>query len=180
MLNFLGTTENFAVIENIPYSMTWKFFDAWTGEPIPLDGVTFSGRIFVGENGRELELDIAKGEESHLLVVGCSGLPEGRWPYEVFCVSDEGLRERMLSGCIGVIGSLEAKTVLDARPTADRTLSVRLPGDTARALKLEWLSSSLAQTAAASAWNAWEKTKETADKLEEADRKLDGLMETTQ
>ena len=43
MLNFLGTTENFAVIENIPYSMTWKFFDAWTGEPIPLDGVTFSG-----------------------------------------------------------------------------------------------------------------------------------------
>lgn len=180
MLNFLGTTENFAVIENIPYSMTWKFFDAWTGEPIPLDGVTFSGRIFVGENGRELELDIAKGEESHLLVVGCSGLPEGRWPYEVFCVSDEGLRERMLSGCIGVIGSLEAKTVLDARPTADRTLSVRLPGDTARALKLEWLSSSLAQTAAASAWNAWEKTKETADRLEEADRKLDGLMETTQ
>ena len=86
----------------------------------------------------------------------------------------------MLSGYIGVIGSLEAKTVLDARPTADRTLSVRLPGDTARALKLEWLSSSLAQTAAASAWNAWEKTKETADKLEEADRKLDGLMETTQ
>lgn len=78
MLNFLGTTENFAVIENVPYSMTWKFFDAWTGEPIPLDGVTFSGRIFVGENGRELELDIAKGEESHLLVVGCSGLPEGR------------------------------------------------------------------------------------------------------
>ena len=66
MLNFLGTTENFAVIENIPYSMTWKFFDAWTGEPIPLDGVTFSGRIFVGENGRELELDIAKGEESIL------------------------------------------------------------------------------------------------------------------
>lgn len=182
MLNFLGTTENFAVIENLPYSMTWQFLDAWTGEPISLDGVTFSGRILMdeGEGGRQVEMDIAKGEASNTLVVGCTGLPEGRWPYEVFCASDEGLRERMLSGYIGVVGSLEAHSVLDERPTAQRTLSVRLPGDTARALKLEWLSSSLAQAAASSAWEAWEKTKATAEKLEHADDRLGGLMETAQ
>ena len=180
MLNFLGVTENFAVIENVPYSMTWLFSDAWTGEKISLDGVTFSGKIFVGENREIVEMDISKGEEAHTLVVGCTGLPEGRWPYEIFCISDEGLKEKMLSGCIGVIGSLEAKTVLDNRPTADRTLSVRLPGDTARALKLEWLSSSLAQAAAASAWDAWEKTKGTVEKLSDAEDRLDDLMKDTQ
>lgn len=103
--------------------MTWKFLDAWTGEPISLDGMTFSGRILVdeGKGGRQVEMDIAKGEASNCLVVGCTGLPEGGWSYEVFCTSNEGLRERMLSGYISVIGSLEASSVLDDRPTAEPT-----------------------------------------------------------
>lgn len=179
MLNFLGVTENFAVIENVPYSMTWLFSDCWTGEPVSLDGVTFSGKIYVGENRQEVEMDISKGEEAHALVVGCTGLPEGRWPYEVFCVSDEGLKERMLSGYIGVIGSLQAQTALDSLPLADRTLSVCLPGDTARRLKLEWLSTSIAQAAAASAWEAFKKTEATADKLTQAEGKLDELSQKT-
>lgn len=29
---------------------------------MPLDGVTFPGRIFVGKNGREVEMDIAKDD----------------------------------------------------------------------------------------------------------------------
>lgn len=179
MLNFLGITENFAVIENIPYSMTWLFSDTWTGEKISLDGVTFSGRIFVGADRKEVEMDISKGEEPHALVVGCTGLPEGRWPYEVFCISDEGLKERMLSGYIGVIGSLQIQTVQDGIPLADRTLSVRLPGDTARALRLEWLSTSIAQAAAASAWEACKKTQATADKLVQAEDRLDDLTQKT-
>ena len=179
MLNFLGVTENFAVIENIPYSMTWDFSDSWTGEKISLDGVTFSGRIFVGADRKEVEMDISKGEQAHLLVVGCTGLPEGRWPYEVFCISDEGLQERMLSGYIGVIGSLQVQTIRDGLPLADRTLSVRLPGDTARALRLEWLSTSIAQAAAASAWEAYQKTQDTADKLAQAEGRLDDLAGKT-
>lgn len=179
MLNFLGVTENFAVIENIPYSMTWDFSDSWTGEKISLDGVTFSGRIFVGADRKEVEMDISKGEQAHLLVVGCTGLPEGRWPYEVFCISDEGLKERMLSGYIGVIGSLQVETIRDGLPLADRTLSVRLPGDTARALRLEWLSTSIAQAAAASAWEAYQKTQDTADKLAQAEGRLDDLAGKT-
>ncbi len=179
MLNFLGVTENFAVIENIPYSMTWLFSDAWTGEKISLDGVTFSGRIFVGADRKEVEMDISKGEQAHSLVVGCTGLPEGRWPYEVFCISDEGLKERMLSGYIGVIGSLQVQTIRDGLPLADRTLSVRLPGDTARTLRLEWLSTSIAQAAAASAWEAYQKTQTTADKLVQAEGRLDDLAGKT-
>lgn len=179
MLNFLGVTENFAVIENIPYSMTWLFSDAWTGEKISLDGVTFSGRIFVGADRKEVEMDISKGEQAHSLVVGCTGLPEGRWPYEVFCISDEGLKERMLSGYIGVIGSLQIQAMQDGLPLADRTLSVRLPGDTARALKLEWLSTSIAQAAASSAWEAFKKTQATADKLAQAEGRLDDLSRKT-
>lgn len=62
MLNFVGVTENFAVIENVPYSVSWKFFDTWTGDSMPLDGMTFSGRIFADENGREIEMDIAKSD----------------------------------------------------------------------------------------------------------------------
>lgn len=177
MLNFLGVTENFAVIENIPYSMTWTFSDTWTGDPIPLDGVTFTGKIFVGEDKKEIELDIAKGDETHVLVVGCVGLPEGRWPYEVFCVSDEGLKERMVSGYIGVIGSLQAQTVLDGIPLADRTLSVRLPGDTTKRLKLEWLSTSIAQAAAQSAWEAFRKTEDMAEKIIQAEETLETLTQ---
>lgn len=179
MLNFLGVTENFAVIENIPYSMTWVFTDTWTGAPVSLDGTTFTGKIYVGENRKEVEMDISKGEQAHSLVVGCTGLPEGRWPYEVFCISDEGLKERMLSGYIGVIGSLQLQTVQDGLPLADRTLSVRLPGDTARALKLEWLSTSIAQAAASSAWEAYQKTQATADKLVQAEGRLDELSQKT-
>lgn len=179
MLNFLGITENFAVVENIPYSMVWLFSDTWTGAPVPLDGVTFSGKIFVGVDREVVEMDISKGEEPHALVVGCTGLPEGRWPYEVFCVSDEGLKERMLSGYIGVIGSLQIQAIQDGLPLADRTLSVRLPGDTARALRLEWLSTSIAQAAAASAWEAYQKTQATADKLIQAEGRLDDLAQKT-
>lgn len=179
MFHFLGITENFVAIENVPYSMTWLFSDTWTGEKISLDGVTFFGRIFVGEDRAVVEMDISKGEEPHALVVGCTGLPEGRWPYEVFCISDEGLKERMLSGYIGVIGSLQIQTVQDGLPLADRTLSVRLPGDTARALRLEWLSTSAAQAAAASAWEACKKTQATADKLIQAEDRLDDFAGKT-
>lgn len=179
MLNFLGVTENFAVIENIPYSMTWLFSDTWTGAPVSLDGVTFSGKIHVGADRAEVEMDISKGEEPHALVVGCVGLPEGRWPYEVVCTSDEGVKEKMLSGYIGVIGSLQVQAIRDGLPLADRTLSVRLPGDTARALRLEWLSTSAAQAAAASAWEACKKTQATADKLVQAESKLDDLTRKT-
>lgn len=179
MFHFLGITENFVAIENVPYSMTWLFSDTWTGEKISLDGVTFFGRIFVGEDRAVVEMDISKGEEPHALVVGCTGLPEGRWPYEVFCISDEGLKERMLSGYIGVIGSLQIQTVQDGLPLADRTLSVRLPGDTARSLRLEWLSTSAAQAAAASAWEACKKTQATADKLIQAEDRLDDFAGKT-
>jgi hypothetical protein len=179
MLNFLGITENFTVVENIPYSMVWLFSDTWTGAPVPLDGVTFSGKIFVGADREIVEMDISKGEEPHALVVGCTGLPEGRWPYEVFCVSDEGLKERMLSGYIGVLGSLQIQAIQDGLPLADRTLSVRLPGDTARALRLEWLSTSISQAAAASAWEAYQKTQATADKLIQAEGRLDDLAQKT-
>lgn len=180
MLNFLGVTENFAVIENQPFSMVWTFTDAWTGEPVSLDGVTFAGKVYIGPDRREIELDLSKGETPNDLAVACTGLPEGRWPYEVFCISDEGLRERMLSGSIGVIGTLEPQTLFDSRPAADRTLTVRLPGDTVRALKLEWLSTSAAQSAAASAWKAWESVQATADGLADAEGRLDSLNAAAQ
>ncbi len=62
MLNFLGITENFAVIENVPYSMTWIFSDIWTGEPIPLDGLTFTGKIFLGDDLCEIKMDIGDNQ----------------------------------------------------------------------------------------------------------------------
>ncbi len=118
MFNFLGTTKNFAFLENVPYSMTWKFLDVWTGEPIALDGVTFSGRILVneGEGNRQAEIDIVKGEVSNCLVGGGIGLSEGRWPYEVFCASDEELRERIALGTHQRHRFVGGKLRLDDRP----------------------------------------------------------------
>ncbi|OCA02734.1 hypothetical protein AC781_08685, partial [Akkermansia glycaniphila] len=178
MIDFLGVTENFTALEHLPWSMRWRFSDAWSDEAVSVDGVTFAGCVFVGAEREAVEMDIAKGEREHEVVVGCTGLPEGRWPYEIFCTGDDGVRLRMVSGHIGVIGALEGRAMLEEMgPYVERTLAVRLPGDKARFLRLEWMASTLAQGAAASAWEACKKTEETAVKIEQAEGKLDELTE---
>lgn len=157
MLDFLGVTENWSAIENIPWTQRWAFSDESTLEPVSLDGVTFTGRVHLDGEAEPVELDIQKSvsvDEANVLIVSCIGLPEGRHPYEIFAVSESGNQHRLISGYIGVIGSLQAQTALDSLPLADRTLSIRLPGDVTRQIRLEWNSCTIASVSAQQALKA--------------------------
>lgn len=186
MLDFLGVTENWSAIENIPWTQRWTFSDESTLEPVSLDGVTFTGRVHLEGRLEPVELDIQKSaavEEANVLIVSCIGLPEGRHAYEIYSVSESGNQNRLISGYIGVIKSID-KLVNELKTYASRTLSIRLPGHVTRQIRLEWLSCTLAAASAQQAWEYYEQVKqkaegmeETARKAEEAVEKLSGLDE---
>lgn len=186
MLDFLGVTENWSAIENIPWTQRWTFSDESTLEPVSLDGVTFTGRVHLEGRPEPVELDIQKSaavEEANVLIVSCIGLPEGRHAYEIYSVSESGNQNRLISGSIGVIKSID-KLVNELKTYASRTLSIRLPGHVTRQIRLEWLSCTLAAASAQQAWEYYEQVKqkaegmeETARKAEEAVEKLSGLDE---
>lgn len=186
MLDYLGVTENWSAIEHIPWTQRWTFTDDATQAPVSLDGVTFTGKVYIGEQKEPVELDIQKSaaaQEANILIVSCIGLPEGRHPYEIFSISESGNQNRLISGYIGVIKTID--TLVDQLKTyASRTLSIRLPGHVARQIRLEWLSCTIASASAQQAWEYYEQTKkkaeemqETSEKAEQAVEKLSGLDE---
>ena len=155
MLDFLGVTENWSAIENIPWTQRWIFSDDATREPVSLDGVTFTGKIYI-EQQEPVDLDIQKSavaEEANILTVSCQGLPEGRHAYEIYSVSESGNQNRLISGYIGVIKSI-GKLVDKSKTYVSRTLSVCLPDDVARQIRLEWNSCTIASISAEHALNA--------------------------
>ena len=165
MLDFLGVTENWSAIENIPWTQRWMFSDDATREPVSLDGVTFTGKIYLEGELEPVILDIQKSdiaEEYNILIVSCIGLPEGRHPYEIFAVSESGNQNRLISGYIGVIKSI-GKLADNTKTYASRTLSIRLPGDVTRQIRLEWNSCTLASISAEHALNAAKQTRTDAE-----------------
>ncbi|WP_290564907.1 hypothetical protein [Akkermansia sp.] len=170
MLDFLGVTENWSAIENIPWTQRWMFSDDATREPVSLDGVTFTGKIYIEGEQDPVTLDIQKSdiaEEANVLIVSCIGLPEGRHPYEIFAVSESGNQNRLISGYIGVIKSI-GKLVDNTKTYASRTLSIRLPGDVTRQIRLEWNSCTLASISAEHALNAAQQAHADADTASKA------------
>lgn len=179
MLDFLGVTENWSAIENIPWTQRWTFSDDATRKPVSLDGVTFTGHVYIGEEKNSVELDIQKSssaEEANILIVSCIGLPEGRHAYEIYSISESGNQNRLISGYIGVIKSID-KLVDELKTYASRTLSIRLPGDVTRQIRLEWLSCTLASASAQQAWEYYEQVKQKAEDMEETARKAEEAVE---
>lgn len=180
MLDFLGVTENWSAIENIPWTQRWMFSDESTLEPVSLDGVTFTGRVHLEGRAEPVELDIQKSaaaEEANVLIVSCIGLPEGRHPYEIFAVSESGNQNRLISGYIGVIKSI-GKLADNTKTYASRTLSIRLPGDVTRQIRLEWNSCTLASISAEHALNAAKQTRTDADTASQAAATATGAATT--
>lgn len=179
MLDFLGVTENWSAIQNIPWTQRWTFSDDSTLEPVSLDGVTFTGRVHLEGKPDPVELDIQKSavaEESNTLIVSCIGLPEGRHAYEIFSISESGNQNRLISGYIGVIKTID--TLVDELKTyASRTLSIRLPGHVTRQIRLEWLSCTLAASSAQQAWEYYEQTKKKAEEMQETAQKAEQAVE---
>ena len=179
MLDFLGVSENWSAIENIPWTQRWTFSDESTLEPVSLDGVTFTGRVHIEGKAEPVELDIQKSaavEEANVLIVSCIGLPEGRHAYEIYSVSESGNQNRLISGYIGVIKSID-KLVDELKTYASRTLSIRLPGHVTRQIRLEWLSCTLAAASAQQAWEYYEQVKQKAEDMEETARKAEEAVE---
>lgn len=179
MLDFLGVTENWSAIENIPWTQRWTFSDESTSQPVSLDGVTFSGLVHIEGNPDPIPLDIQKSaaaEEANVLIVSCCGLPEGRHSYEIFSTSEAGNQNRLISGYIGVIKSID-NLVDELKTYASRTLSIRLPGHVSRHLRLEWLSCTLAAASAQQAWEYYEQVKQKAEDMEETARKAEEAVE---
>lgn len=179
MLDFLGVTENWSAIENIPWTQRWTFSNETTQEPVSLDGVTFTGLVHLEGKPDPVELDIQKSaaaEEANVLIVSCIGLPEGRHAYEIYSVSESGNRNRLISGYIGVIKSID-KLVDELKTYASRTLSIRLPGHVTRQIRLEWLSCTLAAASAQQAWEYYEQVKQKAEDMEETARKAEEAVE---
>lgn len=179
MLDYLGVTENWSAIENIPWTQRWIFSDDATQEPISLDGVTFTGKIYI-EQQDPVDLDIQKStaeEEANILTVSCPGLPEGRHAYEIYSVSESGNQNRLISGYIGVIKSI-GKLVDNTKTYVSRTLSIRLPGDVTRQIRLEWNSCTIASISAEHALNAAKQSHTDAETARQAATTATGAAST--
>lgn len=168
MYDFLGVTENFAAIAKMPWTMRLRWLGA-NDAPLSLDGVSFKGRIALS-NGGEAAMTCEKSEgyaEGNVLIVASDPLPEGRHYYELYCVSDSGAENRVLSGHIGVIPGIEELRNQLAGMYEARTLNVRLSGDVSARLQLEWLASSAAMVAAEQAWQHLQEMRATWNDMED-------------
>lgn len=158
MIDFLGVTEHFSAFENTPLNMRWAFVDD-DGNPAPLDGVLFTGSVYIRDTDETIQIAIGKSPvtgESHVVIIEIPELKEGRWPYEIWAESDSGERNRVVSGSISVIAITTAKNKISEH--AERTCRVTLPGDTSKKLRLEWLASSLAVASAQISLSAAERS----------------------
>ena len=192
MLNFLGVESNFSVLAGMRWLSTFLFVDEVSGEACNLDSVTFSGLVYV-ESGRdaygdavvaEYAMELSRSEvdgSRHMVQVVIPALPEGRWRFSVFAVSDTGEKHRLIAGYVTAVGELVEE---GGRFYANRTLEVRLPGDVNRRVQLEWQASTRAQQAAQQAIDAanglrqvGEEAQEALGKAQEVLGRLDGVDE---
>lgn len=178
MLNFLGVTENFSVLAGTRWVCTFMFTDEVTGERADLDAVTFNGSVRVSDTEvYELGFTRSSGDEqAHIVEVTVPELPEGRWTYSIFAVSDSGDKERLMNGYVTAVGALEDTS---GKTYSNRTLEVKLPNDATKRVQLEWQASTVAQLAAKNALAAAESMaglKETAgEAVSKAQDALDKL-----
>lgn len=192
MLNFLGVENNFSVLAGTRWVSTFCFMDEVSGNACNLDSVTFTGCAYIptGEYDRQgteivtqYDFEMSRSEQDelrHTVMVIVPALPEGRWRYSIFAVSDTGEKHRLMSGYVAAIGELQEDELQVRYP--NRTLEVRLPGELNRRVQLEWQASTLAQQAAQQAINAAYSVKEIENnaqdaltKAEDALSKLDGM-----
>lgn len=166
MYDFLGVTENWAALENQPWTIRWRFVDDGR-EAVSLDGVIFSGSVVTPDGTQELQIEKSEAEgEENVVILSCPGLPEGRHYYEVWTESDSGEKNRMLSGYIGVIPSA-AEVAEEVMSYLSRTLEVRVSNEGKKKLKLEWLACSMAAQSALQAWEYLDEIRKRFAELEQ-------------
>ena len=172
MLNFLGVESNFSVLAGTRWVSTFRFVDEVSGDACNLDSVTFEGAVYVlpgkDVNGdavvSEYAMELSRSEidgSRHTVQVAIPALPEGRWKFAIFAVSDTGEKHRLIAGYVTAVGELEEDE--NKIYYANRTLEVRLPGDVNKRVQLEWQASTRAQQAAQQAIDAANKVKGVGD-----------------
>lgn len=172
MLNFLGVESNFSVLAGTRWVSTFRFVDEVSGDACNLDSVTFEGAVYVlpgkDVNGdavvSEYAMELTRSEidgSRHTVQVAIPALPEGRWKFAIFAVSDTGEKHRLIAGYVTAVGELEEDE--NKIYYANRTLEVRLPGDVNKRVQLEWQASTRAQQAAQQAIDAANNVKGVGD-----------------
>ena len=167
MLNFLGISENLSVLADSRWVSTFLFTDEVTGETANLDGVTFEGTVSVdGQEEYAISFTRSSGDsQAHIVEVELPPLPEGRWKYSIFVTHETGAKERLMYGYVTAVGAF---IDISGQSYANRTLEVKLPGDAARRVQLEWQASTVAQQAAKNALAAAESVAELQETAEDA------------
>lgn len=147
-----GTRFDFTVAADNTETLEWEFsrmnggaFDVSdaTFEAVVKDaaGVPVTAAMLVGH-----------GEQSGLLSVAVKGLPAAVYAYEVWSLSAEGVRSRLLYGCLTAVSSAAALlTVAEASTHPCRVLRVMVPDEVGAPLLLAWRVSSVTAAMAASA-----------------------------
>lgn len=144
MLNFLGISENLSVLADSRWGSTFLFTDEVTGATANLDGVTFEGTVSVdGQEEYAISFTRSSGDsQAHIVEVELPPLPEGRWKYSIFVTHETGEKSRLMYGYVTAVGAF---IDMSGHSYANRTLEVKLPGDAARRVQLEWQASTVAQ-----------------------------------
>lgn len=159
-----GTQFDFTVAADNTETLEWEFsrmnsgaFDVSdaTFEAVVKDaaGVPVTAAMLVGH-----------GEQSGLLSVAVKGLPAAVYAYEVWSLSAEGVRSRLLYGCLTAVSSAAALlTVAEASTHPCRVLRVMVPDEVGAPLLLAWRVSSVTAAMAASAERYAESAKNSAE-----------------
>ena len=167
MLNFLGISENLSVLADSRWVSTFLFTDEVTGATANLDGVTFEGTVSVdGQEEYAISFTRSSGDsQAHIVEVELPPLPEGRWKYSIFVTHETGEKSRLMYGYVTAVGAF---IDMSGHSYANRTLEVKLPGDAARRVQLEWQASTVAQQAAKNALDAAERVADLQETAEDA------------
>lgn len=107
---------------------------------------------------------VGHGEQSGVLSVAVKALPAAVYAYEVWSLSAEGVRSRLLYGCLTAVSSAAALlTVTEASTHPCRVLRVMVPDEVGAPLLLAWRVSSVTAAMAASAERYAESAKNSAE-----------------
>lgn len=173
MIDSTGTRFDFTVAEGMPDRITLRFAKSQTGECVDLAGSTWQFRALSISTGAAVEgLAAEHGSDTGELVLLLPCLIAGAYSYELFASADAGDVSRVVYGVFTAVRSEHgAKLVQAAHRAVTRMLDVTVPAVYGAKLELRWVSSSVAEEAAARAQGAVGSAAGEADRAkDEADR----------
>lgn len=147
-----GTRFDFTVTADNAEMLEWEF-SRMSGEAFDVSDATFEAvvRDAAGQPVTAAVL-VQHGAAKGALSVSVAALSAAVYAYEVWSLSAEGVRSRVLYGCLTAVSSSAAQLMItEASKRPFRVLRVMVPDDVGSPLLLAWRASSVASAMAAEA-----------------------------